>query len=126
MDSFTISFIPNFNQTRESVGFDEFEDYDGDAVRFQQGYDMHTMEIVPSVKFSIPGIWEFANLQCDGRLLKVISKNESGILEIEEDDEQIYLGTGTYFFREGGETIDKIYDIDFEGDDFGEIDESYK
>ncbi|WP_460893424.1 hypothetical protein [Rufibacter soli] len=124
MDSLTILLMPNFNQTRKSMGYGEDEDYDSDAVGFQQGYDMHMMEIEPGEQFSIGKKWQSATLQCDGRLIKVKTKNEWGDDEIEEDDDLISLAKGFYLFNEDGETIEKIEDKDFDEDDFDE-DEEY-
>ncbi|GAB2540962.1 hypothetical protein GCM10027189_24830 [Rufibacter soli] len=106
------------------MGYGEDEDYDSDAVGFQQGYDMHMMEIEPGEQFSIGKKWQSATLQCDGRLIKVKTKNEWGDDEIEEDDDLISLAKGFYLFNEDGETIEKIEDKDFDEDDFDE-DEEY-
>jgi len=106
--------MPNFNQTRKGLGFEEHEDYDSDAVRFQQGYDIQQIDVEPGEKFSISRKWESAQVQCEGREIKFITKNEWGDEDIEENNEQIELGAGAFLFYEDGVTIKKLEDFDDE------------
>lgn len=36
---------PTFDNIREDLGYDEFEDVDEDAIMFRQGYDGDIMEV---------------------------------------------------------------------------------
>ena len=64
MDTLTILLTPNFNETRRSLDYNEFEDFDDNEVLFQQGYDIQQMEIEPGERFLIDRKWESASLQC--------------------------------------------------------------
>lgn len=45
---------PTFDNIREDLGYDEFEDVDEDAIMFQQGYDGDIMEVEDGESFEIP------------------------------------------------------------------------
>lgn len=112
---FTILLMPKFNSTRKEMGFEENEDYDSDAVRWQQGYNIQQMTIEPGEKFTIGRKWESASLQCEGNMIKLISKNDWD--DDDEEDEQINLTSGNYFFNEDGSTIEKLSELDNDDSD---------
>ena len=43
---------PTFDNIREDLGYDEFEDVDEDAIMFQQGYDGDIMEVEDGESFT--------------------------------------------------------------------------
>ena len=45
---------PTFDNIREDLGYDEFEDVDEDAIMLQQGYDGDIMEVEDGESFEIP------------------------------------------------------------------------
>ena len=45
---------PAIDYLRENLGYDENEDYDVDALLFQQGFDGYPIEVADGVKFEIP------------------------------------------------------------------------
>ncbi|MEI7676668.1 MAG: hypothetical protein WCJ03_07810 [Bacteroidales bacterium] len=54
MKKLTVLIMPTFDTTRESAGYDEDEDYDSDAILFQQGYDTEAIEVEDEESFQIP------------------------------------------------------------------------
>ena len=49
-----ILLMPDYDSTREDMGFDESDDYDNDAILFQQGFDSDIIEVEDGETFTIP------------------------------------------------------------------------
>jgi len=106
MGFITILLMPNFNQTRKELGYDAYEDYDSDAVRYQQGYNIQKMTVEDGEEFIINKNWESATIHCNGKMIKLITNNEWE--DEQEDDEQIGLTSGIYLLHDGGIIIEKL------------------
>ena len=77
---------PTFDNIREDLGYDEFEDVDEDAIMFQQGYDGDIMEVEDGESFeNFEGNW---------------------------DKEEIYDDIDAGWYSLNGNTIKKIKDSD--------------
>lgn len=97
---------PTFDNVREDLGYDEFEDIDEDAIMFQQGYDGDVMEVEDGESFEIS----------EGYLANIMDEEPyymlCEIFEGEWDKEEIYddLEPGRYSLD--GNVIKRIDDAD--------------
>ena len=81
---------PTFDNIREDLGYDEFEDVDEDAIMFQQGYDGDIMEVEDGESFEM--LFEY--------------------FEGNWDKEEIYDDIDAGWYSLNGNTIKKIKDSD--------------
>ena len=88
---------PTFDNIREDLGYDEFEDVDEDAIMFQQGYDGDIMEVEDGESFEIP----------KGYVASIIEYFEGNW-----DKEEIYDDIDAGWYSLNGNTIKKIKDSD--------------
>ena len=97
---------PTFDNIREDLGYDEFEDVDEDAIMFQQGYDGDIMEVEDGESFEIP----------KGYVASIIEDEPYYMLfeyfEGNWDKEEIYDDIGAGWYSLNGNTIKKIKDSD--------------
>jgi hypothetical protein len=96
------------------VGFSEDDDYDGDAVLFQQGYDMDVLEVESGEKFKINKKFK-GQVNCEETQYKFIKLKEEWEDESDDWDEDYYergdpinLKPGYYKFLEDGITIEEL------------------
>ena len=80
---------PTFDNIREDLGYDEFEDVDEDAIMFQQGYDGDIMEVEDEPYYML---FEY--------------------FEGNWDKEEIYDDIDAGWYSLNGNTIKKIKDSD--------------
>jgi hypothetical protein len=104
----------SYESTRDSMDFSEDDDYDGDAVLFQQGYDMDVMVVEPGDEFEIEEDFG-GQINCEETQYKLIKLKEEWEEEADEWDEDYYragepinLRPGNYRFLEDGITIEEI------------------
>lgn len=106
MKPLEILITPSYESTRDSMDFSEDDDYDGDAVLYQQGYDMDVIEVEPGDDFEIEEDFG-GQISCEETQYKLIKIKEEW-----EDDyiagEPISLRPGNYRFLEDGITIEEI------------------
>ena len=57
--------MPSFDSTRESLGYDMFDDYDADAILFQQGYDGSQFDVADNEIFEVPRRF-IGRINCEG------------------------------------------------------------
>ena len=113
MKTLEILIKPSFDSTRKSMGISKHEDYDSDAVLFQQGYNMFPLNIEPGEKFKIKKNFT-GHIDCEETQYKFIRKKEEWETEEDlweeeyEDDENISLGPGKYMFLDDGITIEEL------------------
>ena len=111
MKTLEILITPSYESTRDSMGFSEDDDYDGDAVLYQQGYDMDRLEVEPGDDFEIEEDFE-GQISCEETQYKLIKIKEEWEDEWNEDDyrpgEPLSLRPGNYRFLEDGITIEEI------------------
>jgi hypothetical protein len=111
MKPLEILITPSYESTRDSMNFSEDDDYDGDAVLFQQGYDMDVMEVEPGDDFEIEENCK-GQVNCEETQYKFIKIKEEWEDEWNEEDyhagEPISLPSGNYMFLEDGITIKEI------------------
>ncbi|WP_055445554.1 hypothetical protein [Lacinutrix himadriensis] len=106
-----IIITPSFQSTLEQMGISPDEDYNSDAVLFQQGYNMYHMEIEPGEKFKIKKNKK-GQIDCSEIPYKFIRKKEEW--ETDEDlwddeyQDSIALSPGYYKFLEDGITIEEL------------------
>ena len=93
---------PSFSLTRESMGIEEYEDYNSDAILFQQGYDANVLEVEAGNEFEIPEDYE-ASIISDDIPFEVIDREydltedvynaslEPGVYEFSEEDHKVRL-----------------------------------
>jgi len=119
MKTLEILIKPSIDSTRNSMGISENEDYNSDAVLFQQGYDMDIMQVEPDDSFKISGDYE-GEINCSETHYKFIKlKNEWDDEPDEwgddyhEPDDPITLTTGYYKFLEDGITIKQIANTEY-------------
>lgn len=114
MKTLKILITPSFESTRDSMGFSEDEDYNSDAVLFQQGYDMDVLEVESGEKFKINKKFK-GQVNCEETQYKFIKLKDEWEEEPDEWDddyqqegEAINLYPGYYKFLDDGITIQQI------------------
>ncbi len=111
MKTLEILITPSYESTRDSMAFSEDDDYDGDAVLFQQGYDMDVIEVEPGDDFEIEEDFG-GQINCEETQYKLIKIKEEWEDEWDEEEyiagEAISLRPGNYRFLEDGITIEEI------------------
>jgi hypothetical protein len=107
MKSLEILITPSYESTRDSMDFSENDDYYGDAVLFQQGYDMDVMEVEPGDTFEIEEDFG-GQISCEETQYKFIKIKEEWDEENYLAGEPISLRSGNYKFLEDGITIEEI------------------
>lgn len=111
MKTLEILITPSYESTRDSMDFSEDDDYDGDAVLFQQGYDMDVLEVEPGDTFEIEEDCK-GQVNCEETQYKFIKIKEEWEEEWDKEDyntgEPINLRPGNYKFLEDGITIEEI------------------
>jgi hypothetical protein len=105
MKPLEILITPSYESTRDSMGFSEDDDYDGDAVLYQQGYAMDTMAVEAGDDFEIEEEIQY-------KLIKIKEEWEEEPNKWDEDyyqaGEPINLPPGNYKFLDDGITIEEI------------------
>ena len=114
MKSIQILLKPSFEKTRSELGFDENEDYNNDAVLFQQGYNIEILEVSPGEKFKIGKNYESGHLENSEDIYKLILKNDMDFEDEKEyweeknrESESIIFYKGKYLLREDGVTFEQ-------------------
>jgi hypothetical protein len=111
MKPLEILITPSYESTRDSMDFSEYDDYDGDAILFQQGYDMDVMEVQPGDDFEIEDDCK-GQVNCEEIQYNFMKIKEEWEGECDEGDyhagEPINLRPGNYKFLEDGMTIKEI------------------
>lgn len=111
MKPLEILITPSYESTRDSMDFSEDDDYDGDAVLFQQGYNMDVMVVEPGDEFEIEEDFG-GQISCEETQYKLIKIKEEWEDDWYEDDyrpgEPLSLRPGNYTFLEDGITIEEI------------------
>ncbi|CAM3007171.1 hypothetical protein [Flavobacterium frigoris] len=113
MKPLEILIEPSFESTMKEMGISPDEDYNSDAILFQQGYNMYHIEVEPGDKFKIKKNTK-GQIDCSETPYKFIRKKEEweteeNLWEEEyEDEENISLAPGKYKFLEDGITIEEI------------------
>ena len=96
------------------MGYEEGDDYDSDAVLFQQGFDMQEMEVKAGEKFTISQDWEKGQLNCEGEMFTLKKKSPyDEHFEIIESDEVIHFGKGKYIFKKDGVTFEQTASYEY-------------
>ncbi|MFA5297581.1 MAG: hypothetical protein WC389_05160 [Lutibacter sp.] len=114
MNTLEVLIMPNYESTRDSMGFSEDEDYNSDAVLFQQGYDMDVIQVEPGEDFKIGKKFK-GQINCEETQYKLIKLKEEWEDEADEWDEDFYeegnpidLAPGKYKLLEDGITIQQL------------------
>ena len=109
MKTVEIMLTPDFANTAREMGYEEGDDYDSDAVLFQQGFDIEILEVKAGEKFTIGGDWEKGQIDCDGETFKMKKKvSYDDYVEIVEYDDSIHFGKGKYIFHDDGITFELL------------------
>jgi hypothetical protein len=105
--------MPSFADTALSLGYDDLDDLDQDAVLFQQGRDTEIMEVEPGDEFEVPFDLDFGEVQTEGNEpLKLMGKDFMDEMEIKQEGHEIRLFPGRYLLHEDGETIFLVKEYD--------------
>jgi hypothetical protein len=111
MTKLKILITPSYESTRDSMDFSEDDDYDGEAVLYQQGYDMDVIVVEPGEDFEIEEDFG-GQISCEETQYKLIKIKEECEDEWDGEDyiagEPISLRPGNYRFLEDGMTIEEI------------------
>lgn len=106
MKTLEIIIIPDFESTRDSMGFYEGDDYNEDAVLFQQGYDMDNMAVEAGDDFEIEEGYK-GQISCEAISYKLVGGDEWDEDAYMEPD-YLDLFPGRYRFNEDGITIERL------------------
>ena len=82
---------PAIDYLRENLGYDENEDYDVDALLFQQGFDGYPIEVADGVKFEIPEGY-IGSIIDDGHVYYLRNEISEGVWEDEEIFDDLEAG----------------------------------
>lgn len=114
MKKLNIMITPSYESTRDAMGFSEEEDYNSDAVLFQQGYDTDVLIVEPDDKFRIEKDFK-GEISCEEipyKFIKLKEEWEDDFDDFEEDyiedGDPINLHSGYYHFLEDGKTIKEL------------------
>ncbi|EDM44942.1 hypothetical protein SCB49_02439 [unidentified eubacterium SCB49] len=110
---YTITYSPDFDQTRQDMGYDVHDDYDNNAVLYQQGYNMRNFTIEAGETFKIKREQSRATFQCDGTRIRLFAVHP--MFDEIEDEDNISLEPGKYILHLDGKSIERL---DVEDDDF--------
>ena len=102
MKTLQIMIMPSFNTTRESMGIEEYEDYNSDRVLFQQGYDATVIEVEDNEVFEIE----------DGYIGRLLSNDEEEIEDDEVQDDEDQDDEDEEFKNDDGDNVYLINDIE--------------
>lgn len=105
MKTLQIMIMPSFDTTRESMGIEEYEDYNSDRVLFQQGYDATVIEVEDNEVFEIE----------DGYIGRLLSNDEEENEDDENDEFKNEDGDNIYLINDI-EDLDDKYEFILEGD----------
>ena len=109
MKKLQIMIMPSFNTTRESMGIEEYEDYNPDSVLFQQGYDADVIEVEDNEVFKIE----------DGYIGRILDDEIDDELdeELDEDiDKDIETEETELYLISDLEDLEEKYEYLLEGD----------
>ena len=76
-DLLQLILMPDFDSARESLGYEEFDDFDSEDVLYRQGYDGELLEISDEEEFEIG----------ENLIARINSENEYYLLKNKEDFE---------------------------------------
>ncbi|QNK76871.1 hypothetical protein H7F37_12195 [Winogradskyella sp. PAMC22761] len=115
MKQLDILIEPSFQSTMEEMGIFSNEEYNSDAVLFEQGYNMFYIEIEPGEEFIIKAHTQ-GHVDCSEIAYKFIRKKEKWETDEDlRDDEydaddcvMFSLSPGNYMFLEDGITIKEL------------------
>lgn len=116
MNRIEIFLKPSYNATLLELGYDENDDYDDDAVLYQQGYNTKILIVEPGEEFSIDENYENGYLDNEEDIYKLILNKEDEDWDDENEDweeenrnsESIVFYQGEYLLREDGVTFEKL------------------
>jgi hypothetical protein len=105
--------MPSFADTALSLGYDDLDDVDQDAVLLQQGGETEITEVEPGNEFEVPFALDFGDVQTEGtEPLKLMGKDFMDEMEIKQEKHKIRLYPGRYLLHEDGETIFLVKEYD--------------
>lgn len=113
MKTLEILIKPSFESTRNSMGYSEEEDYNSDAVLFQQGYNIDIIKVEADDNFQIEGNYE-GHINCNKTQYKYVKLKDEWDDELGDWEDyyepgaSITLSPGTYKFLDDGITIQQI------------------
>jgi hypothetical protein len=107
MKTLEILITPSYESTRDLMDFSEDDDYDGDAVLFQQGYDMDVIEVEPGDTFEIEDDCK-GQISCEDTQYKLIKIKNEWDDEFNQAVETINLQPGNYKLLDDGITIEEL------------------
>ncbi len=111
MKSIEILLIPSQLSTLQNMGFEEDEyneDMHDEAISYQQGWDIESMDMNPGETFTIDENWEKAVFDCEGETYIMVTRLPSGEPEAIEADDRIQFGNGKFKFHEDGKTFELL------------------
>lgn len=75
MEAIAVLQMPNSNQTRKELEFNEYEDNESDAFHFLQDYYTDRIDAEPDERFNVDSSWELAQDQQKDLINKFLEKN---------------------------------------------------
>ena len=103
---YTITYLPDFNQTRGDMGHDAHDDYNSEAVLYQQGYNMKSFMVEAGDTFKIKRQHSRATFQCDGTRVRLFAAHP--MFDEIEDEDNIGLESGKYILHLDGKSIERL------------------
>ena len=109
MKDLEILIQPSLDSTRESMDYEEHDDYDSDAVLYQQGFDMDVMSVSPGERFSIGNEYT-GQISCDEVQYeyKIKGNKDYDFEDYYVPGDPIELKPGSYIFKSDGIIIEKV------------------
>ena len=106
MKEHRITHLPSYQETKREMGIEDYEDYDSDRVRYQQGYNMREFYVQPGETFEITSEHEDPTFQCEEQTIQFKSKFPE--IENQSSDQHFGLVKGVYLLSNDGKVVELI------------------
>ncbi|GEM_PF-2997699 len=118
MEAIAVLQMPNSNQTRKELEFNEYEDNESDAFHFLQDYYTDRIDAEPDEKFNVDSSWELAPVQREDLNKKIAERNNWTDDDTVGDLDGEICNKQTFFFEDELATEDlkiqvKSIDVEF-------------
>jgi len=100
MEAIAVLQMPNSNQTRKELEFQEYEENESDAFHFLQDYYADRIDAEPDERFNVDSSWELAQIQREVINNKLIEKNKWIIDDTDGDLDGDIYNKQTFFYED--------------------------
>lgn len=98
MEAIAVLQMPNSNQTRKELEFNEYEENESDAFHFLQDYYTDRIDAEPDEKFNVDSTWELAQIQREDLNNKLTEKDKWAVDDTDGDLDGDISNKQTFFY----------------------------